>query len=60
MSTSTTMQQGISLADAQRLTAAAQGVLDRALAHAKAVTNGGKAIDEHQVHAERIAYAATE
>ncbi len=56
----TATQQGVSIADAQRLMAAAQGVLDRALAHARAVTNGGKGIDEHQVQAERIAYAATE
>jgi (2S)-methylsuccinyl-CoA dehydrogenase len=27
---------------------------------ASAATNGGKAIDDHQVHTERIAYAATE
>src|SRR5919197_1445792 len=39
---------------------AVRAVLDEALAAGRRVTDGGKAIDEHQVHAERLAYAATE
>jgi len=39
---------------------AARAALDAALDRARRVTDGGKAIDEHQVHAERLAYAATE
>jgi (2S)-methylsuccinyl-CoA dehydrogenase len=39
---------------------AIRGVLDEALAAGRRATDGGKAIDEHQVHAERLAYAATE
>ncbi|HJQ83470.1 MAG TPA: acyl-CoA dehydrogenase family protein, partial [Candidatus Binatia bacterium] len=35
-------------------------VLDEALAAGRRLTEQGKAIDEHQVHAERLAYAATE
>ena len=41
--------------------AAARAVIDEALAAARRLTrDGGKGIDEHQVHAERVAYAATE
>jgi (2S)-methylsuccinyl-CoA dehydrogenase len=40
--------------------AAARAVLDEALAAGRRTTDGGKGIDEHQVHAERLAYAATE
>src|SRR6185369_10592700 len=39
---------------------AIRGVLDEALAAGRRTTADGKAIDEHQVHAERLAYAATE
>ena len=39
---------------------AIRAVLDQALAAGRRTTGGGKAIDEHQVHAERLAYAATE
>lgn len=39
---------------------AARAVVDAALEAGRASTNGGKAIDDHQVHAERLAYAATE
>src|SRR2546430_4198757 len=39
---------------------AVRAVLDAALAAGRRTTDGGKAIDEHQVHAERLAYAATE
>jgi (2S)-methylsuccinyl-CoA dehydrogenase len=40
--------------------AAARAALDAALEAGRRTTEGGKAIDEHQVHAERLAYAATE
>src|ERR671936_3200692 len=40
--------------------AAARTALDAALQSGRRLTQGGKAIDEHQVHAERLAYAATE
>jgi (2S)-methylsuccinyl-CoA dehydrogenase len=39
---------------------AARAVVDAALEAGRARTSGGKAIDDHQVHAERLAYAATE
>jgi (2S)-methylsuccinyl-CoA dehydrogenase len=43
-----------------RILAAARSALDAALDAGRRTTEGGKAIDEHQVHAERLAYAATE
>jgi (2S)-methylsuccinyl-CoA dehydrogenase len=39
---------------------ALRGAIDTALEIGRGVTEGGKAIDDHQVHAERLAYAATE
>ena len=39
---------------------ALRAALDEALAAGRRVTEQGKGIDEHQVHAERLAYAATE
>ena len=39
---------------------AARAALDAALDAGRKTTRQGKAIDEHQVHAERLAYAATE
>src|SRR5689334_3758416 len=39
---------------------AIRGALDEALAAGRKTTADGKAIDDHQVHAERLAYAATE
>jgi (2S)-methylsuccinyl-CoA dehydrogenase len=39
---------------------AARAVIDEAIGAARTLTQNGKGIDEHQVHAERIAYAATE
>ncbi len=48
------------LADADRLVAAAQGVVDRALGRMKDLTEGGKRVDDYQVQTERIAYHATE
>lgn len=37
-----------------------QKVRDEALQHGRTLTNNGKGIDNHQVHAERLAYLATE
>jgi (2S)-methylsuccinyl-CoA dehydrogenase len=48
------------LADARALLAAADALLDGALARAREITEKGAAIDDHQVLAERVAYAATE
>jgi len=48
------------LSDARTLLDAAQGFLEQALERASAITEGGKRIDDHQVLAERVAYAATE
>lgn len=48
------------LADADRLVAAAEELLGRALAHARTRTDGGKRIDDYQVQTERVAYQATE
>ena len=39
---------------------ALQQVRDVALEHGRTLTGNGKGIDEHQVHAERLAYLATE
>jgi (2S)-methylsuccinyl-CoA dehydrogenase len=58
MSTTTPREVGID--GVERLVAAAEGVLHQALAHGRSLTNGGKGIDDHQVQAERLAYAATE
>lgn len=48
------------LDDARALLAAADALLDGALARAKELTKKGSAIDDHQVLSERVAYAATE
>jgi len=42
------------------IVAAVRAALDEALAAGRRSTEQGKAIDDHQVHAERLAYAATE
>ncbi|HEV7730722.1 MAG TPA: acyl-CoA dehydrogenase family protein [Candidatus Binatia bacterium] len=39
---------------------ALRATIETALESGRRITNGGKAIDDHQVHAERLAYAATE
>jgi (2S)-methylsuccinyl-CoA dehydrogenase len=39
---------------------ALRATVETALEIGRRVTNGGKAIDDHQVHSERLAYAATE
>jgi len=48
------------LDDARSLLAAADGLLERALERARALTGDGARIDDHQVTTERVAYAATE
>ena len=49
-----------SLDDARTLLAAAEDLIQQAIAQAHQITDGGKRIDDHQVLAERVAYAATE
>jgi (2S)-methylsuccinyl-CoA dehydrogenase len=48
------------LDDARPLLEGAEALVAEALGRARAVTDGGKRIDDHQVLAERVAYAATE
>ena len=48
------------LDDARTLLAAADQLLDQAVARASELTSGGKSIDDHQVLTERVAYAHTE
>jgi len=48
------------LAAARRLAAVAGEAMERAQAAAALATDGGRLIDDHQVHAERIAQLATE
>lgn len=52
--------ESVSLDDVHRLVVAIGNVVDEAIASAARATNGGRAIDDHQVHSERIAYIATE
>jgi (2S)-methylsuccinyl-CoA dehydrogenase len=49
-----------SIADSQQLLAAADTLLAGVFDRARAITRNGAAIDDHQVLAERVAYAATE
>jgi (2S)-methylsuccinyl-CoA dehydrogenase len=49
-----------STAEAAPLISALERVVDAALDHARRETDGGKGIDEHQVHCERVSYLATE
>jgi (2S)-methylsuccinyl-CoA dehydrogenase len=51
---------GLSLGDARALVDGGEAVLQRGVERARALTGGGKQIDDHQVTTERIAYAATE
>jgi (2S)-methylsuccinyl-CoA dehydrogenase len=46
--------------DRTRIADAARDLADRVVGAARLVTNGGAAIDEHQVAVDRIAYVATE
>jgi (2S)-methylsuccinyl-CoA dehydrogenase len=48
------------LSDARLLLEAAKKILDLTLERASVITEGGKRIDDHQVLAERVAYAVTE
>ena len=48
------------LDDARTLLAAADQLLAQAVERTKEITSGGKAIDDHQVLTERVAYAHTE
>jgi len=48
------------LTDARRLLEAAEVILEQTRERASVVTEGGKRIDDHQVLAERVAYASTE
>jgi len=43
-----------------RVCEATSSVVESAICHARKITDGGKGIDDHQVHSERVAYAATE
>ena len=54
------MSETPSLDAARRLGDAAEILLEGALARAREITAGGQRIDDHQVLAERVAYAATE
>lgn len=60
MTTATPTSQQGALADAGRIFAAADAVMEASLDAARRTMNGGKTIDDHQVQAERLAYAATE
>ena len=48
------------MADLHAIVSAARELADRAVAAARELTRNGEAIDEHQVHSERLAYLATE
>ena len=48
------------LPTARSLVDAAQGVVEAALRHGAELTGGGRAVDDHQVHVERLAYLATQ
>jgi alkylation response protein AidB-like acyl-CoA dehydrogenase len=54
MTTPPTLEDGRQLCDAADL------LVQRALERAREITEGGRLIDEHQVLAERVSYAATE
>jgi alkylation response protein AidB-like acyl-CoA dehydrogenase len=48
------------LDDARTLLAGADHLIEAAVSRAREITDGGRHIDDHQVLAERVAYAATE
>jgi (2S)-methylsuccinyl-CoA dehydrogenase len=56
----TGMASHSTLPNARLLLAAAESILEQARERASVVTEGGKRIDDHQVLAERVAYASTE
>ncbi len=45
---------------ARTLVDAAQQVIEAVIHHASDLTDGGKSIDDHQVHVQRVAYLATQ
>ena len=54
------MATDLTLDDGKKIDAALKAFTDEAVAQASKLTAGGKQIDEHQVHVERIARLATE
>jgi len=50
----------VRLEDVDRIVGVLDGVAKQAIASASKLTDGGKRIDDHQVHCERVAYLATE
>ena len=48
------------LTTARELVDTAKRAIDDAVAHGTEVTEGGRGIDDHQVHTERVAYLATQ
>ena len=48
------------LGQTRTIVSAVEHALDRAMAQARRLTQGGQGIDDHQVHCERLAYRATE
>lgn len=50
----------VTFEDAQTIVAAARALTDACVARAHDITRSGKAIDDHQVLSQRVAYAATE
>ena len=55
-----TTTEAQTLASARSLIDATHGVIAAALRHGAEVTEGGRLIDDHQVHVERLAYLATQ
>jgi (2S)-methylsuccinyl-CoA dehydrogenase len=56
----TSFMSGTDLSVATEITAECGALVDRAIARAVELTHAGARIDDHQVVAERVAYAATE
>ncbi len=52
--------KSVDLSAVEKLVATSDDVVREGLEVASRLTEGGKGIDEHQVHCERLAYAATE
>lgn len=60
LSAKTPVADGEALGAATRTAERLRRAVDEALAHGRHLTDGGKGIDDHQAHAERLAYLATE
>ena len=58
--TTTETTPGAAIASARRLVEASTSVVGAALRSAAALTEGGRRIDDHQVHVERVSYLATQ